>query len=215
MELLYRDEHMAVCRKAPGEVSEHVQDKTGVPDKLAALLGCPPEEVYVVHRLDRTTGGLMVFALDRKTAADISARIQNGAFGKEYLAVVQGIPEASGDMTDLLYFDRGRGKAFVVTGKRAGAKEARLRYIRIGTAEWRGEEISLCRVRLETGRTHQIRVQFGARKLPLAGDGKYGSRINTKECALWAFRLEVSGKVFVDLPQGGLFAAFDLSRIEE
>ena len=187
MKLYYQDTHLAVCRKEPGVLSEHAADGSGMPDLLAEELGIPPEQVYVVHRLDRTTGGLMVFALDSRTAAHLSEEIREGRFVKEYLALAEGTVQ-SGEMVDQLYFDRGRNQSFVVK-KRPGAKEARLHCTALAVYDSpfaETDKVTLCRVKLETGRTHQIRVQFASRKHPLAGDRKYGAKTRTKECMLWS-----------------------------
>ena len=188
--MYYQDRHLAVCRKEPGVLSEHTPDNTGLPDLLAAELGLSSEQVYVVHRLDRMTGGLMVFALDANTAAFLSEEIREGRFVKIYLALAEGaVP--SGDMVDHLYFDRGRNQSFVVK-KRPGAKEARLHSETLSVYPSPFPEtdtVSLCRVKLETGRTHQIRVQFASRKHPLAGDRKYGAKTRTKDCVLWSAML--------------------------
>jgi len=193
MKIYYQDKKLIVCRKEPGQLSEHTPEVTGLPDLIAAELGLPPEQVYVVHRLDRTTGGLMVYALDPKTAAHLSEEIREGRFEKEYLALAEGVME-DGEMVDQLYFDRGRNQSFVVK-KRPGAKEARLSYTVTGVYPSplpEVEKVSLCRVRLETGRTHQIRVQFASRKHPLAGDRKYGAKTRTKDCVLWSVMLAFS-----------------------
>lgn len=193
MKIYYQDKKLIVCRKEPGQLSEHTPEGTGLPDLIAAELGLPPEQVYVVHRLDRTTGGLMVYALDGKTAAHLSEEIREGRFGKEYLALAEGVME-DGEMIDQLYFDRGRNQSFVVK-KRPGAREARLSYTVTGVYPSplpEIEKVSLCRVRLETGRTHQIRVQFASRKHPLAGDRKYGAKTRTKDCVLWSVMLTFS-----------------------
>lgn len=193
MKIYYQDKKLIVCQKEPGQLSEHTPEGTGLPDLIAAELGLPPEQVYVVHRLDRTTGGLMVYALDGKTAAHLSEEIREGRFGKEYLALAEGVME-DGEMIDQLYFDRGRNQSFVVK-KRPGAKEARLSYTVTGVYPSplpEVEKVSLCRVRLETGRTHQIRVQFASRKHPLAGDRKYGAKTRTKDCVLWSVMLAFS-----------------------
>jgi len=193
MKIYYQDKKLIVCRKEPGQLSEHTPEGTGLPDLIAAELGLPPEQVYVVHRLDRPTGGLMVYALDGKTAAHLSEEIREGRFGKEYLALAEGVME-DGEMIDQLYFDRGRNQSFVVK-KRPGAKEARLSYTVTGVYPSplpEVEKVSLCRVRLETGRTHQIRIQFASRKHPLAGDRKYGAKTRTKDCVLWSVMLTFS-----------------------
>ena len=193
MKIYSQDKKLIVCRKEPGVLSEHTPDGTGLPDQIAAGLGLTPEQVYVVHRLDRTTGGLMAYALDTKTAAHLSEEIREGRFEKTYLALAEGTMEA-GEMVDQLYFDRGRNQSFVVK-KRPGAKEARLSYTVAGVYPSPYPEtdtVSLCRVRLETGRTHQIRVQFASRKHPLAGDRKYGAKARTKDCVLWSAMLAFS-----------------------
>ncbi len=190
MEILYHDTQIAVCRKMPGTLSEPGQN--GVPEQLAKALELPLESVYTVHRLDRTTGGLMVYALTQKAAAHLSEEIREGRFAKEYLALAEGLVEpAEGAMEDWLYFDRVKNRSYVVK-KRAGAKEARLTYRVAGTlaSPWpETEAVSLCRVQLETGRTHQIRVQFATRQHPLAGDRKYGAKVRAHICPLWSARL--------------------------
>lgn len=190
MDLLYQDKYVVVCQKEPGLLSEHTPKGDGLPDLLAKELGIDPDSVYVVHRLDRTTGGLMVFALDKGTAAHLSAEIQAGRFTKEYLALCEG---ETGDetMVDQLYFDRGRNQSFVAK-KRPGAKEARLHSTVLAVLDSpypEVDKVSLCRVKLDTGRTHQIRVQFASRKHPLVGDRKYGAKCHTKDCTLWSAHL--------------------------
>ncbi len=190
MEILYHDPQIAVCRKMPGELSEH--GTGGVPEKLAEALGIPMESVYTVHRLDRTTGGLMVYALTKTAAAHLSEEIREGRFQKEYLALAEGLVEpAAGSMEDWLYFDRVKNRSYAVK-KRGGAKEARLTYQVVRTLDSPWPEVaavSLCRVQLETGRTHQIRVQFAARQHPLTGDRKYGAKVHGHICPLWSVKL--------------------------
>lgn len=203
MEILHTAPAFVVCRKAPGEVSEHTPDENSLPVLLEKELG---QKIYPVHRLDCTTGGLMVFALTQSAAADLSAQMQDGTFHKTYLAVVHGkMDEAAGTLEDELFFDRRKGKSFVCDKKRSGTKTARLEYGVLGESEEHGG-VSLCEVELFTGRTHQIRVQFGSRKHPLLGDGKYGSRSNCKDCSLWSAKLGFripGGKeklTFTDIP---------------
>jgi 23S rRNA pseudouridine1911/1915/1917 synthase len=163
MKLLYSDENIAVCIKPVGLDSE-----MGLPEALKDLLG---GEIFTVHRLDLNVGGVMVYARNRKTAAELSQAIQAGTMIKEYVAMVHGQPPESGDWTDLLWKDSQKNKVFVVKRERKGVKLARLKFTRLRE----GEE-SLVRIRLYTGRSHQIRVQFASRGFPLVGDRKYGAR---------------------------------------
>lgn len=182
IELLYQDPALLVCIKPVG-VAAQGEEASALPSLLSTQLGQP---VYPVHRLDQPVGGLMVFAKTPKAAAALSAAMQTSAFQKEYLAVLPGSVEPpAGELRDLLFYDRRRGKSFVADRPRNGVKEAVLTY---ETASVQGA-LALVRIRLQTGRTHQIRVQFASRKRPLLGDGKYGSRENKCTAALWSYRL--------------------------
>lgn len=141
-------------------------------------------EFYPVHRLDREVGGLMVYARTSSAAGSLSKIIQQGNMKKEYLAVIKGTPEASGGIyEDLLLHDGKKNKSFVVKRLRTGVKKARLSYRVLDTLEGR----SLVQIRLFTGRSHQIRVQFASRGMPLVGDGRYGG--GSGKIALWSVRL--------------------------
>ena len=171
--LYYRDRAIAVCHKPRGVLSEGEGADT-MPSLLAEALGeggaCPT--VYTVHRLDRETEGIMVYALTAATAAALSAQMAARTVRKEYVAEVHGIPEPrEGRMEDLLFFDRTRNRSYVVSRSRRGVKDAALRY-RVLTEQ---DGIARVAIRLETGRTHQIRVQFASRKMPLVGDRQYGA----------------------------------------
>ncbi len=163
MELLYVNEDFAVCIKPVGLDSEHQ-----VPSQLQEQLG---GAVYPLHRLDQNVGGVMVFARNKAAAATLSKAIADGLFVKEYVALVHGTPPPDGDWQDLLFKDSRKNKVFVVKRQRAGVKAARLTY----QCLLPGEK-SLVRIRLYTGRSHQIRAQFSSRGYPLVGDHKYGSR---------------------------------------
>lgn len=179
--ILYQDAAILVCIKPVGTASQG-EEAEALPQLLAAQVGCA---VYPIHRLDQPVGGVMVFAKTQKAAACLSAQMQDGRFEKTYLAVLPARPALDeATLTDLLFYDRRRGKSFVVSRSRAGVKEAALSYRVLEEKEGR----CLVRVRLHTGRTHQIRVQFASRRLPLLGDGKYGSRVNCP-LALWSWQI--------------------------
>lgn len=185
IEILYRDSDLLLCRKLAGVPSQ--PDPSGQPDLLTALQASY-KTASLVHRLDTPTGGIMVFGLTPKATAKLCALVQDHArFQKEYLAVITGsIAEPEGQMRDYLYHDKRANKSFVTDGGRKGSKEAVLDYRVLATDE---EGRTLVLVRLHTGRTHQIRVQFASRGYPLAGDGKYGSRDKCPYIGLWAYRL--------------------------
>ncbi|MFQ8766707.1 MAG: RluA family pseudouridine synthase [Oscillospiraceae bacterium] len=146
--------------------------------------------IYPVHRLDQAVGGVMVFAKTERMAAKLSKAIQEGKLQKEYLAVLTKRPEEdSGELHDLLFHDRFKNKTFVVSKERKGVKKAALSYRVLAESNGR----CLVHVRLSTGRTHQIRVQFASRGCPLVGDGKYGSRVNAASPALWSYALTLPG----------------------
>ena len=176
MEILYSDRDIVVCVKPVGLDSE-----SEVPRELKKALG---GEVFTLHRLDKNVGGVMVYARTKAAAAALSKAIQEGRLVKEYVAMVHGTPPESGDWEDLLWKDSRKNKVFVVKRMRGGVKKARLEFSRL-TA---GEE-SLVRVRLHTGRSHQIRVQFASRGYPLVGDHKYGARDSVSAPMLFSCRL--------------------------
>ncbi len=185
--ILYLDEHLVVIEKPSGVLSQ-VDTKGG--DSIPKRLEAQGIAVKPVHRLDRATGGVMVYALTDESAASLSALVQDHTqFVKEYLAVISGCPdEPNGTMEDLLYHDVRKNKSYVVNRKRGGVKHAKLAYEVLATADTDNGVFSLVRVRLYTGRTHQIRVQFASRKHPLAGDSRYGG-LRTCPLALWSHRL--------------------------
>lgn len=169
LEILYENEMYVVLIKPVGVLSENTGSKS-----VASLLGV--DELCTVHRLDKDVSGVMVYAKTKAAAANLSAQMQNGKFKKEYFTVVEGKPLESERLVDLLFHDKSKNKTYVVKRQRKGVKEAILTYERLDSKTTDNGELSLLKVKLETGRTHQIRVQFASRGFSLFGDRKYGSK---------------------------------------
>ena len=184
IEILEQTPGLVVCIKPVG-----VRAQGEAPDALPALLAKQlGAGVYPVHRLDQAVGGLMVFARTGAMAAKLSQAMAEGTLQKEYLAVLGARPkDDSGELFDFLFHDRFKNKTYVVSKERKGVKKASLSYRVVAEADG----LCLVHVRLHTGRTHQIRVQFASRGMPLVGDGKYGSRKNAASPALWSYALTV------------------------
>lgn len=176
MTILYHDNQIAVCIKPVGLDAEQE-----VPAAIQKELG---GAVFPIHRLDKNVGGVMVFARTKQAAAALSKAVQEGTMIKEYVAMVHGTPPEGGDWTDLLWKDSTKNKVFVVKRERKGVKKARLEFTRLTAGE-----ASLVHVRLHTGRSHQIRVQFASRGFPLVGDHKYGARDDSPAPMLFSCRL--------------------------
>jgi 23S rRNA pseudouridine1911/1915/1917 synthase len=183
--ILYNDRELLLVRKPAGIPSQ--PDPSGQSDLLTSLQADYPT-ASLIHRLDTPTGGVMVFGLAPKATAKLCALVQDhNLFCKEYLAVLSSPPpDTEGRLTDFLYHDKQKNKAYVTDGKRKGSKEAVLDYRVLSTLP---DGHTLVLVRLHTGRTHQIRVQFASRGFFLVGDGKYGSREKAPFIGLWAYRL--------------------------
>jgi len=192
LEILYSDQGIVVCIKPVGLDSE-----VEVPAAIKEALG---GEIFPIHRLDKNVDGVMVYARTKQTAAALSKCVQEGSMVKEYVAMVHGTPPENGDWEDLLWKDSSKNKVFVVKRERRGVKKARLEFTRLSA----GEE-SIVRIRLHTGRSHQIRVQFSSRGFPLVGDHKYGSRDEKREPMLFSccITFPYKGKTmrFEKLPQ--------------
>ena len=176
MDILYSDRDLAVCIKPVGLDSE-----AEVPAELKKSLG---GEIFPIHRLDKNVGGVMVFARTKQAAAALSKAVQDGQMVKEYVAMVHGTPPETGDWEDFLFKDSRKNKVFAVKKERKGVKYARLEFDRLTAGEQ-----SLVHIRLHTGRSHQIRVQFSSRGFPLVGDHKYGSRDEKAEPMLFSCRI--------------------------
>ena len=185
MDILYEDRDVAVIVKPVG-----LDAQAAVPAALEAQLG---GMFYPVHRLDLNVGGVMVYARTKQAAASLSRAIQEGQMVKEYVAMVHGTPPETGDWEDLLFKDSAKNTVFVVGRMRGGVKKARLEYRLL-----RAGETSLVRIRLHTGRSHQIRVQFASRGYPLVGDHKYGARDSVSAPMLFSCKLTFPyrGKAF-------------------
>lgn len=195
MEILFEDKYIMICYKPSGVLSQ--ADNSASPDLLSLLEEEKPsvkkENMSLIHRLDRGVSGLMLVSKNKKSAGAVQAAFSDkDDCIKEYFAVIKGLPDKEGDLTDLLYHDSRLNKTFVVDRMRRRVKEARLSYklmASIGDEERGGEAtdgnkatngacLSLVRIRLYTGRTHQIRAQFSSRRMPILGDGKYGGADN-------------------------------------
>ena len=185
MGLLYLDNCIAVCVKPAGMLSTDAPG--GAPEALRAHLGEPAATVCTVHRLDRVAGGLLLLARSKQAAAALGKQVMDGRFTKSYLAVVHGAPDAeSGTFTDLLRRDRRDCKTYIAPAPAKDVREAVSDYALVACADG----LSLLRITLRTGRTHQIRAQFSHHGLPLVGDRKYGTLTDgDTPLALWSHAL--------------------------
>ena len=186
MNILYENDNIAICEKPTDIVSQSMPDGCGFSDMAAAKFGY----AAIINRLDTQVGGAVVFAKNSQFASILSSLSSNQKISKTYLAIVEGEPkEDRGVFEDLLFKDSSKNKSFVVKRERKGVKKAKLEYEVISKANHNGKTLTLLAVKLHTGRTHQIRVQFSSRKMPLCGDGKYGSKDNGCKVALWSHHI--------------------------
>lgn len=182
MDIIFQDKDIVVCVKPPRVLS--TDEPGGVPDLVREALG--ETNVRTVHRLDRTVSGLMVLARRSKAASELSRQIRQGEFQKEYLAVLHGHPDKEqGELRDLLLRNKQERKTYIVSEPGKDVQEAILSYQVLK----RTQDFTRVRIRLQTGRTHQIRVQFSGRGWPLVGDRKYGIQDSAENIALWSYRL--------------------------
>ena len=194
LKVIYEDNHIIVVEKPVNIPSQG--DKTGDIDMLSIIKAYlkekynKPGEVYLglVHRLDRPTGGVMVFAKTSKAASRLSEQVRNKEMHKQYLCIVDGKMEnKQGTLKDYLYKNEKTNTSRIAKPNEKNAKEAILDYEVIKYNE--EINLSVIKVNLHTGRHHQIRVQFASRNHSLYGDQKYGTRGRGKQLALWAFSL--------------------------
>lgn len=197
LDILYEDKFIVCCVKPQGVISEYVQGKTNcMPEIVKKHTGA--YKIDVLHRLDKLVGGVMVFSKNRQATASLSKMILAHKVTKQYLAVVSGEPtQKEGIMQDILFRDSKLNKSYVVKSERKGTKFAELEYKVLQTKETQNGKISLVKIELHTGRTHQIRVQFSSRKMSLLGDAKYG---NQEKCdiALFSHKLAFDHPIIKD-----------------
>ena len=182
MEILYQDQDIVVCIKPPRVLS--TDEPGGLPQLLRQALNT--EDIRTVHRLDRVVSGVMVLARNHRAASELSRQVREDTFSKTYLAVVHGIPEPpQGTFRDLLVRDKARKMTLVAQEPGKNVQEALLDYQLAAVCNG----LSKVSIHLRTGRTHQIRVQFSSRGLPLAGERKYAVLEDSCEIALWSHRI--------------------------
>ncbi len=205
IKIFYEDNHLLVVEKPVNILTQG--DITGDKDLLTILKEDikerynKPGNVFLglIHRLDRPVGGVMVFAKTSKAASRLSEQIRIGGFKKTYLAVIYGTPDISeGKLEHYLAKDREKNKVYIVNDRKKGGKKAILEYEVLGNAVLgNAENMSLVKINLITGRSHQIRVQFASTGHPLFGDQKYGEGLSKpgEQLALWSYSIEVAHPV--------------------
>ena len=219
LKILYEDNHIIVCYKPRGILSQ--ADNTSSLDMLTLLKEYikekynKPGSVFLglVHRLDRNTDGVMVFARTSKAAKRLSEGIKNNNFHKKYLAVVEGMIEGSRTLTDMLYYDENKKKSFII--KKKDSKEAILTYNFVDYVNGK----TLLDISLKTGRHHQIRCQLSNIGHPIVGDVKYGSTIAVGDkYALTAYSLSFihptkkEEMVFKYIPDDSFYKEFNIKK---
>lgn len=194
IKILYEDNHLLIVEKP---VNMLVQaDKTQDEDLLTVLKKYikeaynKPGAVFLslVHRLDRPVGGAIVYAKTSKAAGRLSDQLRRKVIKREYLGVVRGtVEKMEGRLENYLLKDNRKNEVTIVGKNKEGSKKAVLNYIKLSNKD----NMSLLKVKLETGRSHQIRVQLAGLGYPLYGDQKYGANVNKvgEQIALWSHKL--------------------------
>lgn len=194
VEILYENNGLLVCIKPVGTLSEKSDDPNSLPRIIEKeyLEKNTPVSLFAVHRLDKEVSGVMVYAKNARSAAELSAQVANRSFYKEYLAIVEGVLQKErGVLKDLLFKDSKKNKSYVVKRERRGVKEASLEYKLLAVKE----DSSLLGIVLHTGRTHQIRVQFASRGHSIIGDRKYGSALSLPAICLCSHKIAFSDPI--------------------
>lgn len=193
-DILYLDKQILIALKPVNVISEDDGTDRCMPGLLRTGLRVrgEPESVYGVHRLDKNVSGLMLFSRRSEVTGKLIVAVSERRITKEYYAVLRGHPaEPEATLKDLLFHDSARNKTYVVTRPRKGVRDAELSYRVLEETP----ELTLVRIRLHTGRTHQIRAQFSSRGLSLLGDIRYGSKDPNCTCALFACHLSLKHPV--------------------
>ena len=200
--ILYEDPYLVLCVKPVGVLSEDSPSGACMPGLLREHYRALGQNDYIatVHRLDRLVGGVMLFSRRRDVTGKLTAAVAEHRVTKEYLAVLRGTPaQDEATLTDLLFRDAAHNKSYVVKRMRKGVRQASLSY----TVQGEADGLTLVRVQLHTGRTHQIRVHFASIGHPLAGDDLYGGRRDrigrqALHCAKQTFRVPE----YTEVPDG-------------
>ncbi len=225
LEILFEDNEIIVCYKPTGIPTQ--TSKMGEQDMVSMLKNylykkqTEKKEPYiaVIHRLDQPVEGLLVFAKTPFAARELNKGLQSAGFGKYYKAILWGIPKKSNDtLQDYLIKDGKTNTSRVVNQNEKDAKKAILFYEVIETGTEDGKDVSLVKVKLDTGRHHQIRVQMANMGCPIWGDAKYNTAAvqdrRFQQIALCAYKLEFvhpkskKKMKFETKPQGDGFKMF-------
>jgi len=201
IEVLYEDNHLIVVKKPPNVLTQSNESsdknmldlvKQYVKEKYNK-----PGDVYIgmIHRLDRPVGGVLVFARTSKAASRLSKQVQNRSVEKTYYCIVEGnVKDKKGKIIDYMIKDRNANMSSIVNENTQGAKKAILNYEKCSIAKSGNHIYTLLKIKLETGRPHQIRLQLSNMGYPIWGDSKYG-RVkdrSTKALALWSYRMKIN-----------------------